>query len=199
MNDAYQMMQVAAVHHESWSPTRSTLRQVSAHHDIRDALVELQPRLRRFGFGLCGSLEDADDLVQAAYERALRRLEQWPPATRLDCWMFRNIQTIFLDRAETQPVRAGRRTPVDPDSLPDRDVLTQDPVLAGLEPLNNFITALPVDQRAAVLLVTVERLSYRDAAQVLSVPVGSLVSRLSRGRAAFANSDDSTNAFPEPS
>jgi RNA polymerase sigma-70 factor (ECF subfamily) len=77
-------------------------------------MVELVPRLRRFAYVLAGSKDDGDDLVQAACERALARLDQFEPGTRLDSWMFRIVQTIWLDRGRrrrtTGPPPAASRT-----------------------------------------------------------------------------------------
>ena len=64
------------------------------------AMTALQPRLRRFAYGLTGSLDEADDLVQAAYERAISRIAQWQAGTRLDSWMYRIVQTIHINRQQ---------------------------------------------------------------------------------------------------
>ena len=86
----------------------------SMAENVREELVALLPRLRRFAYSLSGSLDEADDLVQAACERALTRLHQYRPGTRLDSWMFRIIQTIWIDRRRS----AARRDIVnDPEAL----------------------------------------------------------------------------------
>ena len=82
---------------------------------VQAELVALLPRLRRFARGLAGVPDQADDLVQAACERALTRIHQWTPGTRLDSWMFRIIQTIWLDQKRAQRVRTGEGR-VDADS-----------------------------------------------------------------------------------
>jgi RNA polymerase sigma-70 factor (ECF subfamily) len=74
---------------------------------VQAELVALLPRLRRFARGLAGAPDQADDLVQAACERAIARIHQWTPGTRLDSWMFRIVQTIWLDEKRAQRVRGG--------------------------------------------------------------------------------------------
>ncbi len=76
---------------------------------FRSQLVALLPRLRRFARGLSGTADRADDLVQAACERALARMEQWTPGTRLDSWMFRIVRTIWIDDLRAQAVRQRAR------------------------------------------------------------------------------------------
>jgi RNA polymerase sigma-70 factor (ECF subfamily) len=78
-----------------------------SHHDLREGIAALLPRLRRFGRTLARNREDADDLVQAAVERALRHAAQWRPGTRLDSWMFRIMQNTWIDEARAR-ARRGR-------------------------------------------------------------------------------------------
>lgn len=150
--------------------------------DIRPQLAALLPRLRRFGRTLARNLEDADDLVQAALEKALQRTEQWTPGTRLDSWMFRIMQTTWIDevrarerRAQTfAPEEAGEQVGVSPQAAHD-DALA----------VRKAVARLSDEHRAVVGLVLVEGLSYQEAAQVLGVPVGTLTSRLARAREAL--------------
>ena len=151
--------------------------------DLSAALASLRPRLRRFAYGLCGSLEDADDLVQNAYTRALTRLDQWQPGTSLDSWMFRIVQTTWFNEVKARGVRKRYLDTVDsPTSSPDRSegILTY-------EAVRKFIATLPHDQRAALLLVAVEGLSYQDASTALGISAGTLTSRVARARAAIRN------------
>ncbi len=148
--------------------------------DLWNALTALQPRLRRFALGLSGSLDEADDLVQAAYERAIGRIEQWQAGTRLDSWMYRILQSIHLNRIQSRRVRGSHLQPVDPDTLraPDNErALVASMTLAKVRA---FIDRLPEEQRAALLLVSVEGLSYREAADTLNLPIGTLTSRIAR-------------------
>ena len=85
------------------------------------ALLALRPRLRRFACGLTGSIDEADDLVQAVYERAIERHWQWEPGTRLQSWVFKIAHSLWISRKRHAAVRAGRGGPVDPDSLVGSD------------------------------------------------------------------------------
>lgn len=153
--------------------------------DTWTAMTALQPRLRRFAYGLTGSLDEADDLVQAAYERAISRIAQWQVGTRLDSWMYRIVQSIHLNRQQANRVRGAHLQPVDPDTLTARDEARALEASMTLAKVRNFIGRLPEEQRAALLLVAVEGLSYRDAAEVLDLPVGTLTSRVARARVAL--------------
>ncbi|MGQ0566306.1 MAG: RNA polymerase sigma factor [Gemmobacter sp.] len=152
---------------------------------FRRDLVALVPKLRRFARSLVGNVQDADDLVQAACERALRNPDQFRAGTRMDSWMYRIVQNLWLDdkrRART------RGTAIDPEdaylsdegkgaSLPeDRMMLAQ---------VRAAMATLPQGQREVLALVAVEGLSYRETAEVLDVPVGTVMSRLSRAREAL--------------
>jgi RNA polymerase sigma-70 factor (ECF subfamily) len=152
--------------------------------DIKLEMVALVPRLRRFAYAISGSRDEGEDLVQSACLRALDRLEQFQPGTRLDSWMFRIVQTTWIDRAR----RRGRRGEVgDPDRI-DR---TSDDGLGArsaesrmiLAQVRQAMSSLPEDQRAVLALVAIEGLSYKAAAEALDIPVGTVMSRLARARA----------------
>lgn len=152
---------------------------------LEQAMVALQPKLRRFAYGLSGNPDTANELVQCTYERALTRLSQWQPGTRLDSWMYRILQSIWLNQLRAGKVRGSHQEPVEPDSqgceLPIRRLE------AGmmLETVQRCMWQLPEEQRAALMLVAVEGLSYKEASAVLDVPVGTLTSRLARARMAL--------------
>lgn len=158
----------------------------AADRDIRAAMVALHPRLRRFAFGLTGSADEADDLVQAAFERALTRLHQWQPGTRLDSWMYRIVHSIRINRLKAERVRGSHLERVDPDSQTGSDGRHDMEMSLTLESIRRFLQRLPEEQRSAVLLVTVEGLSYKEAAETLGVPIGTVTSRLARARMAIA-------------
>ena len=163
--------------------------------DIRREMVELLPRLRRFAYSLTGSMEEADDMVQTACVKALSRLDQFKPGTRLDSWMFRIIQTTWLDHVRSAPVQ---RTVLDPDAL-DQAVV-KDPIeertmaRAALEKVRQAMGGLPEDQRILLGLVVVDGLSYRQAAESLGIPIGTVMSRLSRARRRLADAIESPRA-----
>lgn len=149
-----------------------------------DQLIAVMPRLRRFARGLCGSMVEADDLVQAACERALARRHQFQEGTRFDSWMFRIVQTIWIDQARARRVRKEDGELAEARLGSDEAERRVEARLALAE-VRRAVDRLPPDQRAALLLVTVEGLSYREAAEVVEVPVGTIMSRLARARMAL--------------
>jgi RNA polymerase sigma-70 factor (ECF subfamily) len=146
---------------------------------FRAELVSLLPRLRRFGRAITRHREDADDLVQVAVERALTRREQWEPGTRMLSWMFKIMNNAWIDEARARtrrdqifaPEEAGEHIGVSPMD----DHLNALAVRKAIERLND-------EQRIAVGLVLVEGLPYKEAAEVLGVPIGTVTSRLARAR-----------------
>jgi RNA polymerase sigma-70 factor (ECF subfamily) len=149
---------------------------------IASELVALLPRLRRFAVVLCKSQVSADDLVQAACVRALANAQSWTPGTRFDSWMFRILHNHWLDtmrRARTEGIVqeidvAARIVGTDGESQMMRRF--------QLAEIRDAIDTLPDDQREVLLLVCIEDLSYREAAEILEVPVGTVMSRLARAR-----------------
>jgi RNA polymerase sigma factor (sigma-70 family) len=148
-------------------------------------MVELLPRLRRLARAIARDPADADDLVQLTVERALTRKAQWTPGSRLDSWMFRIMKNAWIDE-----VRARRRQAAVLDPTADAEAVADDGAAAlhrRLEAgeVEREMARLPDEQRMAIALVLVEGLSYREAADVLEVPMGTLTSRLVRGRTAL--------------
>ena len=149
-----------------------------------DRLIAMLPRLRRFARGLSGSASEADDLVQAACERALARQHQFQEGTRSDSWMFRIVQTIWIDQMRARDVRKE-------DGDVDDERLGTDAPVRGVEArialseVRLAVERLPAEQRTTLMLVTVEGLSYKEAAAVAGVPVGTIMSRLARARVAL--------------
>jgi RNA polymerase sigma-70 factor (ECF subfamily) len=146
---------------------------------LRREIASLLPRLRRFGRTLTRHREDADDLVQIAIERALRHLDQWQPGTRVDSWMFRIMQNAWIDEMRARDRRS--RTFVSEEEGEHVGVATTDAQIEALA-LRKALAQLGDDQRAVVGLVLVEGLPYKEAAEVLGVPIGTLTSRLARAR-----------------
>jgi len=145
--------------------------------NVHDQIVALLPRLRRFARNLARDPHDADDVVQIAVERALTRLDQWRSDARLDSWLFKIVRNAWIDEVRARGRRAKIFLPEEAGALMEREIdrLSTEAALARL----------PEDQRLAVGLVLVEGLSYKDAADVLEVPIGTLTSRLARGREAL--------------
>jgi RNA polymerase sigma-70 factor (ECF subfamily) len=149
-----------------------------------DQLIALLPRLRRFARGLSGSAVEADDLVQAACERALARQHQFQEGTRFDSWMFRIVQTIWIDQIRARDVRKEDGDVAEERLGSDEPVRRVEARLALAE-VRRAVDRLPADQRTALLLVTVDGLSYKEAAEIVRVPVGTIMSRLARARIAL--------------
>ena len=155
---------------------------------IRYQMTQLLPRLRRFAIALSGSVADADDLVQDTVERALRNLHQWEPGTRLDNWMFRIAKNRFIDIRRSSK-RSGvvlMDAPEEAASVSTDGVRAAEARLA-LKDVTRALLTLPIEQREALALVVIDGLSYRDASNILDVPIGTLTSRLARAREALAH------------
>jgi RNA polymerase sigma-70 factor, ECF subfamily len=149
-----------------------------------DQLIAVLPRLRRFATGLTRSASEADDLVQAACERALTREHQFQEGTRFDSWMFRIVQTIWIDQLRARDTRKEDGDIAEERLGSDEPVRRVEARLA-LSEVRQAVSQLPPDQRATLMLVTVEGLSYKEAAEVLGVPIGTIMSRLARARIAL--------------
>jgi len=147
---------------------------------FEDELISLLPRLRRFAHSLTGSPADADDVVQIGCIKALRGRDGWAPGTRLDSWLFRILQNTWRDELRRRKVRPeGTAVELDLD-LPDEvDRLGDRATLASVR---RAMQRLPEDQREALALVSVEGLPYAEAADILGVPIGTLMSRVARAR-----------------
>lgn len=154
---------------------------------IRAEMVAILPRLRRFALSVTGNRSDADDLVQDTLERALRHLDQWQSGTRLDSWMFRIAQNLFID-ARRAARRRGRVLVDSGGELPESGIDGTRAAEAHVTWLETCaaLATLPQDQRSAVALVLIDGMSYRDASEVLGIPIGTLTSRLARARDALA-------------
>jgi RNA polymerase sigma factor (sigma-70 family) len=135
-------------------------------------LVELIPRLRRYARALVGDRASADDLVQDTLERAWAKLHLYRRGTDLRAWLFTVMHNVHVNR-----VRASRVTDTLEDEMPE---LQGDALL--VRDLDRAIGRLPAEQRAVLLLVTLEEMSYEEVARTLGIPIGTVMSRLSRAR-----------------
>jgi RNA polymerase sigma-70 factor (ECF subfamily) len=160
-------------------------------------LVALLPRLRRFSAGLSGSTQDGDDIVQAACLRALERHHQWEPGTRLDSWMFRIIRNLWLDRNKSAWNRLVRSDPDAMKAMPASPIEREIEARDELALARKAIAALPPPQREVLMLVTVEGYSYEAAAELLGIPLGTVMSRLARARVTVARSVRGTGTGSE--
>ncbi|MCV0394703.1 MAG: RNA polymerase sigma factor [Rhizobiaceae bacterium] len=159
---------------------------MAAEHDVGHRLIALLPNMRRFALSLARKPDLADDLVQQACERALAHAASFQPGTRFDAWMFRIIRNLWIDRVRRDRT-AGPREDIEErrDLVGDDGERTMEARLT-LASVSEAMELLPEDQRELVVLVCVEDLSYREAAEVLGVPIGTIMSRLARARKKLA-------------
>lgn len=146
-------------------------------------LVELLPRLRRFARALTRSDADADDLAQAAIERALLHEASWLAGTRLDSWLFRIAQNLWRDE-----LRAHRRRaePLEEDGLAGEDGRVSFHRQLEVRDVARAFGELPEEQRVVMAMVVLEGMRYEEAAHTLGLPVGTVMSRLARARSRLA-------------
>lgn len=144
------------------------------------AIVACIPRLRRYARGLVSDPALADDLVQDTLERAWSRFSLWHRRGDLRAWLFGIMHNHFIDR-----LRAQRSRPEDSagDELPELPQRAQQTDALEVRDLDRLLQRLPPEQREVLLLVSVEALSYQEVAQITGVPLGTVMSRLSRARA----------------
>ena len=167
-------------------------------------MVELLPRLRNFAASLTHDQTLCEDLVQETCVRALERLDQWRPDSRLDSWMYRIAQNLWIDHLRTQKARGEIVDMAAVGAISDSDGrLVAETRLTILE-LTKHIARLPLDQQVLIRLVCVDGLSYKEAAEALNAPTGTVMSRLARVRAALGDAknpdrDDEGNGVRYPS
>ena len=146
-------------------------------------MLALLPRLRRFAAGLARNPADGDDLCQATVLRALDRRERWQKGTRLDSWMMTMMRNIWIDEQRARR-RRGETFVAEEAGLGVGAGGGQEEAVE-LSVIDRALRTLPDEQREAVLLVMVEGYSYKEAAAIVGCPVGTLNSRLVRGRDAL--------------
>lgn len=146
-------------------------------------LTALLPRMRRFASGLARNPADADDLCQATIERALNSRQHWQEGTRLDSWMYRIMRNLWIDEARSRVRRD--KTFAEEEAGLGVGVSGGQEASVELSKVDRAMQSLPDEQREAVLLVLVEGYKYAEAAEIVGCPIGTLTSRLLRGREAL--------------
>jgi RNA polymerase sigma-70 factor (ECF subfamily) len=151
--------------------------------DLHSALLVLLPRLRRFAMALTPSAVAAQDLVQAAYDRAMSRRAQFRTDTQIVAWMYRVMRNLSIDRNRSPQV-GGR------DGMAAREVtgnvgeaIAESNIT--LAPVRRALADLPEHQRTMLVLICVDGMSYKEAAEILDIPVGAMASRMARAREAL--------------
>ncbi len=149
---------------------------------IEEQMINLLPKLRSFALGLTGSGPDADDLVQATFERAIKNMDKWIPGSRLDSWMYRIAQNLHRNSIRNE---SGRSRIIEEISF------NQPKTIDGVQEAETARTAgqvwkriqsLSAEQREVLVLICINGLSYRETAETLRVPIGTVTSRLARAR-----------------
>ena len=143
-----------------------------------DPITQHIPRLRRYARALTGDRSAADDLVQDTLERALSRFHLWRQGSDLRAWLFTIMHNIFVNQARS---RARHQQEALDDSGAEA-LQAREPDWAELRDIDDALARLPGEQRAVLLLVGLEQFTYEEAARVLDIPLGTVMSRLSRGR-----------------
>lgn len=151
--------------------------------ELKSELVALLPRLRRFAYSLTGNLDEGDDVVQTACLKALDRLDQFERGSRLDSWMFRIVQTSFIDETRRQRRKQATSDPEALDRLSDGGL----GAAAGedrlhLAEVRAAVAQLSEEQRSVLGLIAIDGRSYKEAAEILNLPIGTVMSRLARAR-----------------
>jgi len=149
---------------------------------LRNQMVGLLPRLRRFAIILARDTDRADDLVQGACERALTRLDQLRQGARLDSWLYRIVYTQWIDSLRRQKTRSDKHILLSNEVRSANPFSDIDNPLDAVLDLQNALNRLPEEHLVSLMLVSVEGYSYAAAASVLDVPAGTVASRVARGR-----------------
>ena len=149
--------------------------------DRKAAILAEMPRLRRYARALLRDRDAADDLVQDCLERALLRLDNWQTGENPRRWLFTIMHHLFVDQMR----KARRRSEVVMLTLDDSEALSSPAVQADSVASREIVDALEAlspERRSALLMVGVEGFSYAEAASILGIPAGTLMSRIARGR-----------------
>lgn len=143
-----------------------------------EAILAELPRLRRYARALLGDRAAADDLVQDTLERAWARRSQWRPGSELRTWLFAIMHNLRIDQLRRPSLEVASFEDEEIE-VPTRATQTDQIELADLA---TAVSQLPEEQRAVLLLVALEGMAYRDVATTLGIPLGTVMSRLARGR-----------------
>lgn len=149
---------------------------------LHEEIATLLPRLRRFARTLAWNREDADDLVQLSVERAILHSSSYQAGTRLDSWLFRIIKNAWIDEVRARTRRSELFAPEEEGEHVGDDFAEAHQQRMAVQ---KAVSLLSEEHRLVVGLVLVEGLPYKDAAEVLEIPVGTLTSRLARARTAL--------------
>ena len=146
---------------------------------FNELILEQIPRLRRYALALVGERSRADDLVQDTLERAWTRFHSWRRGSNLRAWLFTIMHNVFINQHHSTQ---SHGTSVALNETIDTPMKDSAEVSMQVRDLQKALEQLPVENREVLLLVGLEQLTYEEAAEVLNIPLGTVMSRLSRGR-----------------
>jgi RNA polymerase sigma-70 factor, ECF subfamily len=149
---------------------------------IHSRLVAFLPRLRRFCHGIAGNADQGDDLLQATFERALSRIDQWKLGTNLESWVFRLARNMNIDRLRSQRLRGVNVDFCDVDDIAGENEIVRLEFRSDVQAVQVALAAMPVELREVMAAVVLEGQTYREAADLLGIPIGTVMSRMSRAR-----------------
>lgn len=158
---------------------------MSSHSSFDSELAAVWPRLRRFAHALARNPTDADDLAQLAAEKAFRSFNQFHPGTRFDHWIFRVCRTVWIDMVRSSSRRAAHEAPPEAGEGQGYDPRAATEAAIDLKTAMAAMQRLPDEQREVVALILIDGFGYREAAEILDQPIGTISSRLARGRQAL--------------
>jgi RNA polymerase sigma-70 factor (ECF subfamily) len=144
----------------------------------RQSIIEHIPRLRRYARALVGDRYIADDLVQDTLERAWNKFSLWRQGSDLRAWLFTIMHNVFVNQARRRRYEIEQAM----EELPAVGVRATQGDQLELEDVDRALRALTPEQREVVLLIAVEQLTYDEVGRALGIPIGTVMSRLSRGR-----------------
>lgn len=151
---------------------------------LKSDLVKLLPRLRRYAMTLTGNPSEADELVQEVCLRALSRAHQWDTSQPLARWVFRITHNMWISETRKRKVRTGQGTVQANETVELKTITTGESTTIASE-IGKTVLSLPPDLANTLLMVTVEGYSYKEAAAHFDVPIGTIMSRISRARSAL--------------
>ncbi len=151
------------------------------HRDFRSQLTDELPYLRRFARSLCGDAALADDLVQDCAERALTKVALYDPSRPLRAWLFAILRNLFISGLRTK-ARINDVKTIDELVGGEDAVQPEQETRMSLDLIARALDSLPAQQREVLVLVGIEEMSYRETSEIIGVPIGTVMSRLSRAR-----------------
>ena len=149
-----------------------------------ERLLVWLPRLRRYARALAGQRDDADDLVQDTLERAWARSHLWRGVADMRAWLFGIMHNLHAEGVRRPRLHT---VTIDDDDTPEQPVAPAQGERLAVRDLQAALDALPIEQKEVLLLVGLEDMSYADAAATLGIPIGTVMSRLARGRERLRN------------